>query len=311
VRTTFIETLCEIAAKDERIWLLNGDLGYSVIERFSERFPERSINVGVAEQNMTGVAAGLALCEKIVFTYSIANFPTLRCLEQIRNDVCYHNLSVKVVAIGGGLAYGAHGYTHHAIEDLAIMRALPNMKVIAPGDPAETRAAVRAVVDFPGPCYLRLGKAGEPDVHQGSVELVLGKAICLREGVDAAILSTGGMLKTSADAVELCAKQGRSVALYSMPWVKPLDEELLRQLAKRVRLIVTVEEAKTSGGLGGAVAEVLAGEASSSAQHMRLGFEEPQVSNILLHFVHSQEGARVKFGLDKMGIARRIMEFFS
>ena len=310
MRTTFIETLCEIGAEDDRIWLLNGDLGYSVIERFTERFPERSINVGVAEQNMTGVAAGLALCDKIVFTYSIANFPTLRCLEQIRNDICYHNLSVKVVAVGGGLAYGAQGYTHHAIEDLAIMRALPNMKVLAPGDRAETRAAVRAVVESPGPCYLRLGKAGEPDVHQGSVALVLGKAICLREGIDAAILSTGGMLKTSADAVELCAKQGRSVALYSVPWVKPLDEELLRQLAKRVRLIVTVEEARTSGGLGGAVAEVLAGEASSRAQHMRLGFEEPQVSNILLHFVHSQEGARVKFGLDHTGIARRIMEFF-
>ncbi|CAN5718672.1 transketolase C-terminal domain-containing protein [soil metagenome] len=307
MRTTFIEALCEIAAEDERIWLLNGDLGYSVIERFSARFPERSINVGVAEQNMTGVAAGLALCDKIVFTYSIANFPTLRCLEQIRNDVCYHNLSVKVVAIGGGLAYGAQGYTHHAIEDLAIMRALPNMKVIAPGDPAETRAAVRALVDSPGPCYLRLGKAGEPVVHQGSLELTPGKAICLREGMDAAILSTGGMLKTAAEAVELCAKQGRIVALYSMPWIKPFDEELIRDLAARFALLLTVEEARASGGLGGAVAEILASEPSPRARLLRLGFEESQISNTLLHSVHTQEGARSKLSLDAAGLARRLI----
>lgn len=122
MRTAFIETLCELAAADPRIWLLTGDLGFSVLEVFAERFPDRYVNMGVAEQNMTGVAAGLAMSGKIVFTYSIANFPTLRCLEQIRNDVCYHEASVKVVAVGGGLSYGNLGYTHHGIEDLAVMR---------------------------------------------------------------------------------------------------------------------------------------------------------------------------------------------
>lgn len=308
MRTTFIETLCEIAAEDERVWLLNGDLGFSVLERFSARFPERSVNVGVAEQNMTGVAAGLALCGKVVFTYSIANFPTLRCLEQIRNDVCYHNLNVKVVAVGGGLAYGAQGYTHHAIEDLAIMRALPNMSVIAPGDPAETRAAVRAAVETEGPCYLRLGKAGEPEVHKTPPPFARGKAIKIRDGAGAALLSTGGALKTAAEAAELCAAQGLSVALYSVPWVKPLDEELVRELAARFPLIVTVEEARSSGGLGGAVAEALASQPAPRARLLRLGFEDAVISEILHSRVHTQEGARAELALDAGGIAGRVME---
>jgi transketolase len=145
VRTTFINTLSELAATDERIWLLTGDLGFSVLEAFHAQFPNRSVNVGVAEQNLTGVAAGLASCGKIVFTYSIANFPTIRCLEQIRNDACYNELPVKIVSVGGGFAYGPQGYTHHGLEDLAVMRALPNMTVVAPGDPIETELATRAV----------------------------------------------------------------------------------------------------------------------------------------------------------------------
>ncbi|RLA96545.1 MAG: transketolase, partial [Deltaproteobacteria bacterium] len=138
MRTAFIETLYELAEKDDRIWLLTADLGYSVLERFADRFPERFLNVGIAEQNMVGIATGLALSGNIVFIYSIANFPTLRCVEQIRNDVCYHNTDVKIVALGGGFTYGTLGVTHHATEDLAIMRSLPNMRVVAPGDPVET-----------------------------------------------------------------------------------------------------------------------------------------------------------------------------
>src|SRR5207302_7770276 len=148
-----------------RVCLVVGDLGYSVIEKFAETYPDQFVNVGVAEQNMTGIAAGLALSGKIVFTYSIANFATLRCLEQIRNDVCYHNANVKVVAVGGGLAYGALGSTHHATEDLAIMRALPRMVVVAPGDPVETELLTRAVAAEAGPCYMRLGRAGRSEEH--------------------------------------------------------------------------------------------------------------------------------------------------
>src|SRR5215217_2366321 len=151
MRTAFIEQLIEEAKADDSVFLIVGDLGFSVVEPFAELFPERFLNAGVAEQNMTGLAAGLATQGYKVFTYSIANFPTLRCLEQIRNDVCYHNLPVISVAVGGGLAYGSLGYSHHAVEDLAILRTLPNMGVVAPGDPHETRAAVKALVERGGP----------------------------------------------------------------------------------------------------------------------------------------------------------------
>ena len=257
MRTAFIKTLCELAEQDERIWLLCGDLGYSVLEGFSSRFPNRFVNVGVAEQNMTGIAAGLALSGKVVFIYSIANFPVMRCLEQIRNDVCYHNLNVKIVTVGGGLTYGSLGYTHHGVEDIAVMRVLPNMTVIAPGDPVEARLATQAILNTPGPCYLRLGKAGEPVVHQIEPEFQVGKAISLQLGTDLTLISTGGMLQSVVLAAEKLASQGYSVQVLSMPTVCPLDEPAIVQAAKQTGKIITVEE-HGLGGLGSAVAEVLA-----------------------------------------------------
>lgn len=257
MRTAFIKTLCELAEQDERIWLLCGDLGYSVLEGFSSRFPNRFVNVGVAEQNMTGIAAGLALSGKVVFIYSIANFPVMRCLEQIRNDVCYHNLNVKIVTVGGGLTYGSLGYTHHGVEDIAVMRVLPNMTVIAPGDPVEARLATQAILNTPGPCYLRLGKAGEPVVHQIEPEFQVGKAISLQLGSDLTLISTGGMLQSVVLAAEKLASQGYSVQVLSMPTVYPLDEPAIVQAAKQTGKIITVEE-HGLGGLGSAVAEVLA-----------------------------------------------------
>src|SRR5215813_6776263 len=157
MRDAFVAAVTELAAADERIWLLTGDLGFTVFERFRERFADRFVNAGVAEQNMTGVAAGLALSGKIVFTYSIANFPTLRCLEQIRNDVAYHNLPVTITAVGGGVAYGNLGYSHHAVQDIAALRTLPNMTVFSPADPGETVACLRLALDRGRPAYLRLG----------------------------------------------------------------------------------------------------------------------------------------------------------
>src|SRR3954449_11566852 len=179
MRMSFIESLCSAARRDPRVHLLTADLGYSVVEPFAAAFPKRFTNVGVAEQNLIGVACGLALCGKVVFVYSIANFPTLRCLEQIRNDLCYHQADVKVVAVGGGLAYGPQGYTHHGVEDLAVMRALPGMTVVAPGDPVESRLPGPAVARQPGPAHLRLGKAREPDVHAQPPRFRLGRAIAV------------------------------------------------------------------------------------------------------------------------------------
>lgn len=260
MRNAFIATLLQAAREDPRIWLLTGDLGYSVLEGFAAEFPDRFLNVGVAEQNMTGIAAGLAMSGKVVFTYSIANFPVVRCLEQIRNDVCYHNLNVKVVAVGGGLAYGSAGYSHFAVEDLAVMRALPNMTVLAPGDPVETRLATRAVITHPGPCYLRLGKAGEPIVHSFEPPFEIGRALTVREGDDVAMLTTGGVLKLAVDTAELLqSTAGISTRVVSVPTVKPLDEAGIRAVAARTPLLCVIEEHSETGGLSDAVARCLLG----------------------------------------------------
>jgi transketolase len=257
VRTAFIETLKDLAGQDERIWLLCADLGFSVLENFAQAFPKRYLNVGVAEQNMTGVAAGLALSGKIVFTYSIANFPVIRCLEQIRDDVCAHNLNVKVVSVGGGFAYGSAGYTHHGTEDLAMMRVLPNMTVLAPGDPIETRLLTKAAIERPGPCYLRLGKAGEPIVHTSEPDITIGKAIVLREGDAGTLISTGGALAMTVKAADELAARGIFVSVLSMPSLAPLDKDAILHAAKRTGRIVTIEN-HGIGGLGSAVAEILA-----------------------------------------------------
>ena len=211
-----------------------------------EELPKQFVNAGVAEQNMTGMAVGMALSGKIVFTYSIANFPTLRCLEQVRNDVCYHQADVKVVSVGGGFAYGSMGATHFATEDLGVMRMLPNLLVVAPGDPVETRHATRAVIERPGPCYLRLGKAGEPVVHKGEIDFELGKAIRVRDGGDVTLISTGGMLhNTVAAAVKLDA-QGIHARVLSMHTLKPLDIEAVRAAAVDTGAILPLRNTASS-----------------------------------------------------------------
>lgn len=220
---------------------------------------------------MTGMAVGMALSGKIALTYSIANFPTLRCLEHIRNDVCYHQANVKIVAVGGGFAYGAAGASHHATEDLAVMRLLPGMMVVAPGDPIEARLATRAIVAHPGPCYLRLGKAGEPVVHQTVPDFQLGKAVLLREGMDITLVSTGGMLLTSLRAGEKLASLGYSPRILSMHTLKPLDEEAVLSAAHETRAIISLEEHSIIGGLGSALAEVLAEAGPLKVKFRRMG----------------------------------------
>jgi transketolase len=257
MRTAFIKTLFDIAAQNDRVWLLCGDLGYSVLEPFAARFPGRFVNVGVAEQNMTGVAAGLALSGKIVFTYSIANFPVIRCLEQIRNDVCYHNLDVKIVAVGGGMAYGPQGYTHHGVEDLAVTRVLPNMTVLAPGDPIEAALATRAIAERRGPCYLRLGKAGEPIVHDTTPDFAVGKAITMRTGTEVTLISSGSTLELTVAAGDALGRRGVSVRVLSMPTVQPPDRDAVSAAILETGGIVTVEE-HGAGGLASAVAEIVA-----------------------------------------------------
>jgi transketolase len=228
---------------------------------------------------MTGIATGLALCGKVVFTYSLANFPTTRCLEQIRNDVCYHNANVNIVASGGGLSYGALGMTHHTTEDLAIMRALPNMTVIAPGDPVEAALATRAVAERPGPCYLRLVKTGDPVIHQTTPNFEVGKAITVRNGSDATLIATGGILWNAMQAAEQLAQQGIKARVLSMHTVKPLDIDAVLTAAQETSAIVTIEEHSIIGGLGSAVAEVLA-EWNNPVYFRRIGINDTFCSQV-------------------------------
>lgn len=301
MRTAFIRSLIELARSDERLWLLVGDLGYSVVEPFAEEFPDRFINVGVAEQNMIGGATGLALSGKVVFCYSIANFPTLRCLEQIRNDVCHHKADVKIVSVGGGLAYGPLGMTHHATEDLAVMRSLPNMRVVAPGDPAEATLATRVAAATPGPFYLRLGRAGEPQVHETLPEFQLGKAIMVKEGRDGTLIATGGMLLTTLQAAQHLEPQGISLRVLSMHTVKPIDADAVWQAAEQTRAIFTVEEHSLIGGLGSAVAEVLAEGDSSRPLFRRLA-----LADSFQDVVGSHSYLRELNGLSVEGISKAV-----
>jgi transketolase len=263
MRNAFIQELVTLARQHPQIALIVGDLGYSVIEPFADEFPDRFINAGVAEQNMTGLAAGMASEGYHVFTYSIANFPTFRCAEQIRNDVAYHKLPVTVVAVGGGLAYGALGYSHHAVQDYALMRTLPNMLIAAPGDPMETRACMRYLVENPGPSYLRLGKAGEPNFHGAPPDVAPGRWLNVREGNDKrALLSTGAGLQIAMEWAKTDEHADRAV--YTMPlWSmadKPAQAELLRSRDE----VVTIEDHLQDGGFGSWLLEAKAMDAALS-----------------------------------------------
>ena len=299
MRNAFIRGLTALAERDDRVVFLTGDLGYKLFDDFAERFPGRFLNAGVAEQNMVGVAAGLALEGFRPFVYSIATFATLRCLEQIRDDVCYNGLAVTVVGVGGGFSYGANGPTHHATEDLAVMRALPNMTVVAPGDPVEAELAVAALPDTP--TYLRLGRAGDPVVHQLPPEFRIGRAITVREGDDCALLSTGGMLPTAVEAAELLAESDIAARVVSMHTVKPLDEDALERSC-RTRLTVTLEEHSRVGGFGSAVSEWMAAN-NGSGPLLSIAAEDTFAAE-----VGDGDSLRRRNGLDAETIARRVAE---
>ncbi len=306
MRTAFLDTLYELAKADRRIVFVTGDLGFSVVERFMADLPDQFVNAGVAEQNMTSLAAGMALMGKVVLTYSIANFPTLRCLEQVRNDVCYHEANVKIVAVGGGFTYGAMGASHHATEELGVMRMMPGMVVVAPADPIEARAATRAIVAHPGPCYIRLGKAGEPNVHPGPIDFQLGRAIQLRDGRDLTLISTGGMLGTAVAVSGRLAERGVEARVLSMHTLKPLDEDAVRAAARETAALVTLEQHSVIGGLGSAVAEVLAELPGRSVPFRRIG-----VPSAFSERVGSQKWLEQQHGLDEAGVLAQVEALLS
>jgi len=301
MRKTFISRLCELARQDDRICLIIGDLGFSVVEPFAEEFPGRFLNAGVAEQNMISMATGWSLSEnKVVFVYSIANFPTFRCLEQIRNDVCYHNANVKIVSVGGGLTYGSAGFSHHAIEDLAIMRALPGMVVSAPADAYETDSITQLSVESNGPFFIRIGNNNEPAVHKNSCFLNIGEPILYKEQGDILIVSTGTLISEVINAAEILGKKGLEVSVIGIPFLKPLSTEKVLQVLKDKKMVITVEEHSCFGGLGSVIAEIIA------ENNITLPFHRLCLPGFI-DCVGSQQELRRFYGIDADGICKAVI----
>ena len=301
MRDHFIKRLHELAECDSRIVLVTGDLGFGVFDKFREERSDQFINAGVSEQNMTMLATGMAMEGRIAFTYSIGNFPTLRCLEMIRNDAAYHNADVKVVCIGGGFSYGALGISHHATEDLAIMRSLPEVKVIAPCGLWEAMEATEAMVKTSGTCYLRLDKSHGDDLEDRGGPFVLGKMRKLREGADATVVVTGGILCEVQKAADDLASRGIRIRILSCHSLKPFDHDALVQAAVETGGIITVEEHTIDGGLGSLVAESLMDRGILPKYFLRIGLEAGFSS-----IVGSQEYLRVVYQMDSNAIRDRI-----
>lgn len=301
MRTAFMTRLCDVARDDERICLAVGDLGFSVVEPFMENFPDRFLNSGVAEQSMTGIATGWSLAEnKIVFTYSIANFPTMRCLEQIRNDVCAHKADVKIISLGSGLTYGTSGYSHFAVEDIAVMGAMPHMTFFSPADPQEARHCLDLAVQTPGPAYIRLAKNREPLLREEFLPFGLGDFIRYRSGEDVCILGTGTILSECLAAAELL-QPDCSAAVVGLPVLKPLKEHDLAEYIDKFSWIATVEEHYERGGLASLVSEIIA----------RCGLQTTLIKFALKETCDAlgpQTDLRKTFGLDAGYIAATIKE---
>lgn len=292
MRVAFINKLIELCKKDKDIFLLSGDLGFKLFDEYRELFPVRFINMGIAEPNMIGVASGMALSGKRVYCYSMIPFLIMRCFEHIRIDICYHNLDVRLVGVGSGFIYGLEGVTHHAIEDIAIMRALPNMTVVAPGDAYETSECIKASVDYKGPMFIRLGRTGEPQVYSSLPEFKIGKGITLfNKGNDICLLATGTMLYTAKSSAGQLLKKGFGVSLISIHTIKPLDKVLIKDCAMRYKSIFSIEEHSIIGGLGSAVAEILS-EVRYTGLFKRIGL--PDEFN---HYVGKTEYLHQKYGL--------------
>jgi transketolase len=302
VRNAFAEELTALAAEDPRIVLLSGDVGNQLFDTHKRRFPNRFVNCGVAEANMIGMAAGMAMCGLRPIAYTINAFITVRCLEQIRVDLCYHTVPVILVGVGGGLSYASLGGTHHSCEDIAFLRMLPRMTVICPGDPVEVRLALRAALSHAGPVFLRLGKKGEPVVHKEPPPFTIGRAIVVRPGREVCLLSTGTMLPVAVATAEALEREGVLAEVVSFHTVKPLDEALLADVFTRSSVVLTIEEHSVLGGLGGSVAEWVTEQPGLKARLGRVG-----TADTFLHEAGEQAHARHRFGLTADAIARKAL----
>jgi transketolase len=297
MRDAFIHTLSDLAQADPRVVLITGDLGFGVLTDFAQRFPAQFINAGVAEQNMTMLAAGMAREGARAYTYSIANFTTLRCLEQLRNDVCYHDADVTAVAVGGGFSYGQLGMSHFATEDLAILRALPGMTVVSPSDPWSAAELTRQMHARGGPGYLRLDK-GSAGAAEAVDEIVLGRVRPLTPGGDAVIFATGAIVGEALEAARELDREGVRVGVVDVHTLKPFDADGVAAIASRSGAVLTLEEHTVVGGLGAAVAEALMEAGVHPRSFRRLG-----LADCFPTIVGDQAFLRAAYGLDAAAVA--------
>lgn len=301
MRNAFASAVTELASSEKRLVLLSGDIGNRLFDDFKSRHADRFYNCGVAEANMTGMAAGLALGGLKPVTYTITPFAVMRCLEQIRVDVCYQNLPVIIVGTGSGLSYAGLGATHHSLDDIAVLRSFPNLTILCPADPVEVRLALKAALGLDGPAYLRIGKKGEPTVHQADPVFTIGEPITVRSGKSLCILSTGNTLPLALECAALLEQQGLSCRVDSFHTVKPLNFSALESVFAQFPLVVTLEEHALIGGFGSAVAEWRA-DAGPAARLLRIGTPD--------HFLHTaggQQYARQTFGLTPEAILQKIL----
>ena len=301
MRDSFAREMTKLASERDDVTLLSGDIGNRMFDRFKEAAPTRFFNCGIAEANMMSLAAGMALSGLRPVIYTITPFTTTRCLEQIRVGVAYHQAPVVIVGTGSGLSYAELGPTHHSLEDMAILRTLPGLNVVAPADSAELVAQLREALDSPHPTYMRIGKKGEPALHGEAAELGIGKANLLRDGSDLLVVGVGPILGEALQAAAALAPEGISVAVASLGGVKPLDEPFLRKMTERFPQWLSLEEHGISGGLGSALLEWLADTGSTPIRLRRLG-----VPDVFLHELGNQAYTRHRLGLDAGGIAQTI-----
>jgi transketolase len=304
MRTIFVDEVTKIAREDNRIIFLMSECGFSVTEHFEEEFPDRFYNTGIAEQSLVGTAAGVALRGLHPIAYNMAMFLTMRAYEQIRVDVCYQNLPVILAGVGPGLSYGAAGTTHHSIEDVAIMRVLPNLTIVFPACELDVRQVVRQAIALGKPCYIGLGRAPRQLTVPYSVDMFqIGKAIQMTEGTDAAVFAYGSMIPIALDVAELLKKEGITLRIYNMHTIKPLDEETIDEASRECQVIFSLEEESIIGGLGGAIAEHIAEKDDIQCRFRRLG-----IPDMYLDKAGSYSWLLKQFSLDAFGIAGTIKD---
>ena len=300
MRDAFASELFKLAKSNKDVIFITADLGFGVFDEFAKKLPKQYINVGVAEQNMIGLATGLGLEGKKVFVYSIGNFVSFRCLEQIRNDAAYHEIDLTIVCSGGGFNYGPLGMSHHTTEDIAIMRAIPNITVVVPSTAWEAKHATKKLGKLKGISYLRIEKGGENKPPFKNTKFKIGKHIVHRHGKDVCIITAGSIINECINAANELKKIDVSCKIISMPTIKPIDEKIIIETARKFKNIITVEEHNRIGGLGGAVAEVLVKSKSIT------NFESIAIKDTFSSIVGDQKYLRKEYKIDTKSIIRTV-----